>query len=560
MSHDVDWTIDYEPYATLPASNDFEQRYAPPTVMLKEKEVVVVEEVAAWKENGDEEDQVPRKRGRATRVSTKLTVKEETSIELAVKEESMEWNDDEPAKKKRGRSTRGSVKLPSKEEHAVPVPIKEEAESIFSDAAMKNGKRGRAKSVTRVSLKAKLAVDTPVKYDEDANDDLDPTSDGDEKIERPTKKRSGRRQASLKSSAKTKKQQNDAKVKASTGRSRKRKITVNESNSDEEVNPDENHTPQQEDSPMEETHSSVRRSSRARKAPAMEPTSVLAQVRPTLTADNQVLFESSPQAPRARTKRAAVDKRKVADVLTVATNTKSSRSRRRRKTNTRRNSDTKFCLSTSSSEDMGPDYLSDEDDDIDDEELYPASQSDDNLFALEEDNTCPGEELRTAKTAQASTIVTACCACAKSDRPDVLLLCDDCDDAYHIHCLRPVLLSVPDGDWFCPLCEHKKLCDQLIVKLKDLFVHYHDAETKRAGDWRRRICRANSDARSTAATKVSRHRNLNRRISRSLLTRTSRCSPSVRPMKIVICPRRTSTIRRRRTSVSVADIAVRASI
>ena len=189
---------------------------------------------------------------------------------------------------------------------------------------------------------------------------------------------------------------------------------------------------------------------------------------PPLTAEDRVRFES-PQAPRARTKRAAVDKRKVSDVLTVATNTKS---RRRRKTNTRRNSDTKFCLSTSSSEDIGPDYLSDEDDD-DDDELYPASQSDDNLFALEEDNTDPGEELRTAKTAQASTIVTACCSCAKSDRPDVLLLCDDCDDAYHIHCLRPVLLSVPDGDWFCPLCEHKKLSDQLIGQLKDQIGRAH---------------------------------------------------------------------------------------
>ena len=446
--------------------------------MIKEEPVVELNE------NADEEDEVPRKRGRSSRVSTKLTVKEETpAVELGVKEESVEWNnddDDESTKKKRGRSARGSVKL----------PIKEEADSISNDAAPTNGKRSRLKSVTRVSLKTKLVVDAPVK----CNDELDPTSDDDEKIDRSTKNRSGRRQASLKSSAKTKRQQNDTKVKASTSGGRKRKKTVNESHSDEEVDADENYTPQQDESPMEESQCSVRRSSRVRKAPAMEPTSVVAQ------------------APRARTKHAAVDKRKVSDVLTVATNTKSSRSRRRRKTNTRRNSDTKFCLSTSSSEDIGPDYLSDEDDDEDDE-LYPASQSDDNLFALEEDNTCPGEELRTAKTAQASTIVTACCACTKSDRPDVLLLCDDCDDAYHIHCLRPALLAVPDGDWFCPMCEHKKLSEQLIVKLKDLFVHYHQAETKRAARLATKDLHASSDERNTAATKVSRHRNLNRRIS-----------------------------------------------
>ena len=35
-----------------------------------------------------------------------------------------------------------------------------------------------------------------------------------------------------------------------------------------------------------------------------------------------------------------------------------------------------------------------------------------------------------------------------------LLLCDKCDDGYHTACLRPPLMIVPDGDWFCPPCEH----------------------------------------------------------------------------------------------------------
>ena len=33
-----------------------------------------------------------------------------------------------------------------------------------------------------------------------------------------------------------------------------------------------------------------------------------------------------------------------------------------------------------------------------------------------------------------------------------ILLCDKCDAAYHTACLRPPLMSIPDGDWFCPYC------------------------------------------------------------------------------------------------------------
>lgn len=74
---------------------------------------------------------------------------------------------------------------------------------------------------------------------------------------------------------------------------------------------------------------------------------------------------------------------------------------------------------------------------------------------------------------------SACCTCSKTDRPEVLLLCDDCDDAYHLECLRPALLSVPDGDWYCPLCEHKRLCDKLLEKLIILIKEHDELESKR---------------------------------------------------------------------------------
>jgi hypothetical protein len=104
------------------------------------------------------------------------------------------------------------------------------------------------------------------------------------------------------------------------------------------------------------------------------------------------------------------------------------------------------------------------------------SDIDDHFFDLDEDNNTINEQLRTAKTAQTSTVITTCYVCLKSDRPEVLLLCDDCNDAYHLECLCPILLSVPDGDWFCPLCEHKKLSNCLIEKLNQLLINNNKME------------------------------------------------------------------------------------
>ena len=43
-----------------------------------------------------------------------------------------------------------------------------------------------------------------------------------------------------------------------------------------------------------------------------------------------------------------------------------------------------------------------------------------------------------------------CIICGRTDQEDVLLLCDNCNDAYHTHCLN--IDCVPEGDWFCPNC------------------------------------------------------------------------------------------------------------
>lgn len=57
------------------------------------------------------------------------------------------------------------------------------------------------------------------------------------------------------------------------------------------------------------------------------------------------------------------------------------------------------------------------------------------------------------------------CGCQKCHLkcdPDKTILCDECDDAYHIYCLDPPLQEVPaDDDWYCPVCKND---DSEIVK------------------------------------------------------------------------------------------------
>ena len=49
-----------------------------------------------------------------------------------------------------------------------------------------------------------------------------------------------------------------------------------------------------------------------------------------------------------------------------------------------------------------------------------------------------------------------------------MLLCDSCDLGWHANCLRPTLLVIPEGDWFCPDCSHSRLLEALNEKLDAL--------------------------------------------------------------------------------------------
>ncbi|XP_077988163.1 uncharacterized protein LOC144442659 [Glandiceps talaboti] len=74
-----------------------------------------------------------------------------------------------------------------------------------------------------------------------------------------------------------------------------------------------------------------------------------------------------------------------------------------------------------------------------------------------------------------------CCKCGHYDHPEWILLCDKCDAGYHTACLRPPLMMIPDGEWFCPSCEHVKLVS---ILQEHLFVL--DGQIKRTERKKRR--------------------------------------------------------------------------
>lgn len=45
-----------------------------------------------------------------------------------------------------------------------------------------------------------------------------------------------------------------------------------------------------------------------------------------------------------------------------------------------------------------------------------------------------------------------CLICGRHDNPSQTLLCDNCDNPFHLSCLEPALETVPSGSWYCDKC------------------------------------------------------------------------------------------------------------
>ncbi|XP_021573071.1 remodeling and spacing factor 1, partial [Carlito syrichta] len=93
-----------------------------------------------------------------------------------------------------------------------------------------------------------------------------------------------------------------------------------------------------------------------------------------------------------------------------------------------------------------------------------ASDSEKSSAASEEEEEKESEEAVLADDDE------PCKKCGLPNHPELILLCDSCDSGYHTACLRPPLMIIPDGEWFCPPCQHKLLCEKLEEQLQDLDV------------------------------------------------------------------------------------------
>lgn len=54
-----------------------------------------------------------------------------------------------------------------------------------------------------------------------------------------------------------------------------------------------------------------------------------------------------------------------------------------------------------------------------------------------------------------------------------LLCCDHCPGTYHMRCVKPQLISVPDGEWRCPMCKVEPLPEKVERILFWKFLTHH---------------------------------------------------------------------------------------
>uniref|UniRef100_A0A1Q3F0Y3 Bromodomain adjacent to zinc finger domain protein 1A n=1 Tax=Culex tarsalis TaxID=7177 RepID=A0A1Q3F0Y3_CULTA len=70
----------------------------------------------------------------------------------------------------------------------------------------------------------------------------------------------------------------------------------------------------------------------------------------------------------------------------------------------------------------------------------------------------------------------ACMICRRKGDPSQTLLCDDCNRACHMYCLKPKLKQVPEGDWFCQRCRPEDYTKKKQTKKRKVFEEEEEEE------------------------------------------------------------------------------------
>ncbi|RMZ98039.1 Remodeling and spacing factor 1 [Brachionus plicatilis] len=89
------------------------------------------------------------------------------------------------------------------------------------------------------------------------------------------------------------------------------------------------------------------------------------------------------------------------------------------------------------------------------------SESDD----IESNNLETDSETDISKEAEEES---RCTKCSEIKDNYLLIICDSCDFRFHVDCLKPQIEKIPDGDWYCPICEHSFLIRNLQKKLNQI--------------------------------------------------------------------------------------------
>ncbi|CAF4475331.1 unnamed protein product, partial [Rotaria sp. Silwood2] len=434
-----DWKFTHESLNSLESSHEFEERYIPNSINIKKEEAHEIKQTSPS-------------------LSPAAPIKNECKIILHSKKS------------------------------LSPSLIKNEIQSDeeSSNSVDKNGQRSRIVSSEDTNLN-----DLPQEINNNQED---------KQLKSPSKKSRGRRKSTNWNKKKRRTMSNTSKkdeheheiqtLKTPTKGRKRKQLTDNEeevqdtkkndeASQDKDINqiPLDDESNNNEDLPI-----ALRRSRRIRKAPTNELPSVTSSP-----------AKSVSQTPTK--KKLTNGKCKTSSQTNIKTSSQSSKTNGRRKRRRGRRGTGKTSMNGCSSSSDDEHQPSEEDeDDYDSDDYLPDKKkidelNDDDLLEEEDDEFVPRRSAKTVakrsgqmnedNTDDIPTSSSSCCVCSKTDRPESLLLCDDCDDAYHLECLKPILLSVPDGDWYCPLCEHKRLCDNLIEKLIQLIKEHDELEIKR---------------------------------------------------------------------------------